>query len=282
MRSYPRLVYLVPLRVSAYRIIYNMLIPLSCTLLSSHPRLSFSVLLFLYTKRAKYGCSAVWEHFLCHTACLFTPSCRPPKLFVSPSSRQCCRRLGQNRRIPSRIPQSSQPVLAYVFWDHSLPVEAQNIAEEMEREELGEDVRRRLCIDFHNMLVLANENKPLAKVVAAGSLPPEMKAVWQRLEREGVKTEICDRNLIDSSERDVPDLYLQKEMLRDGLRTDPVILLTGSRAGYCQGKAFLDALETLKLVGWNVELLSWERSCNVRLRQWVYRNSFFHPSGRLL
>ena len=65
-------------------------------------------------------------------------------------------------------------------------------------------------------------------------------------------------------------------MLREGLRgsnvPETIILLTGDGAGYYQGK-----VETLKLVGWKIELLSWNRSCNVRLRQWVIENGFFTP-----
>ena len=134
-----------------------------------------------------------------------------------------------------------------------------------------------MWIDFPNLLLLAHENRPLARAIAVGSVPPAMKTVWRRLEQQGVETEIIDRSLMGESERNAPDLYLQREMLRDGLRCTPgtAILLTGDGAGYFQGRGFLDVLESLQQVGWKIELLSWDRSCNVRLRQWVCRNSSF-------
>ena len=174
--------------------------------------------------------------------------------------------------------ESAQPILAYVYWDHSnIIIEAQNVAEETESAKLGADVGCRLRLEFNNLLLLAHKNRRLARVVAVGSVPPDMETVWHRLEQEEVQTEIVDRFVMGGSERNVPDLYLQKEMLRDGLRCTPgtVILLTGDGAGYYQGRGFLDALETLKLAGWEIELLSWERSCNVRLRQWVCCNGYF-------
>ena len=81
------------------------------------------------------------------------------------------------------------------------------------------------------------------------------------------------------SERNVPDLYLQREMFRDALQMHKtpgtVVLLTGDGAGYYQGKGFLDVLEVLERAGWKIELLSWDRSCNVRLREWVCRHEFY-------
>ena len=113
------------------------------------------------------------------------------------------------------------PIHVYIFWDHSnIFIEARNIAEETEME-LGDDVGRRVRLDFNHMLVLAHENRP----VAAGSVPPVMQAVWLRLEQAGVKTEIFDRSVL------APDLHLQKEMLRDAMRCKTpgtVILLTGT------------------------------------------------------
>ena len=174
---------------------------------------------------------------------------------------------------------SAQPVFVYIYWDHSnIFIEAQHIADEKESEQLGADVGRRVRLDFQNLLLLAHENRPIAKAVAAGSVPPEMKTVWEKLELAGVHTEIFARSLMGGSERNVPDLYLQREMLRDGFRsTDPgtVILLTGDGAGYYLGKGFLDTLESFTMAGWTVELLSWERSCNGRLRQWVAQHGLF-------
>ena len=124
----------------------------------------------------------------------------------------------------AKAEESPRPVCVFIFWEHSnIFIEACNIAEETEMVELGEDVGKRLRIDFRHMLTIAHENRPVARAVAAGSVPPEMKAVWQQLEREGVSTEICDRSVMGGREREVPDLHLQKEMLRDGVRGGPLL-----------------------------------------------------------
>ena len=67
-------------------------------------------------------------------------------------------------------------------------------------------------------------------------------------------------------------------MLRDAVKRKPpgtAILLTGDGAGYFEGKGFLYVVESLKEVGWNVEVLSWDQSCNVRLQRWVCRHGRF-------
>ena len=86
------------------------------------------------------------------------------------------------------------------------------------------------------------------------------------------------------SERNVPDLYLQREMFRDALQMQKtpgtVVLLTGDGAGYYQGQGFLDVVKILEGAGWKIELLSWDRSCNVRLREWVCRHGFYTSLDR--
>ena len=96
----------------------------------------------------------------------------------------------------------------YIYWDHSnIIIEAQHIAEKTEAAALGLYVGRRIRIDFQNLLLLAHENRPVAKAIAVGSVPPAMKTVWRSLEQQGVQTEIVDRSLHGGSERNVLDLY---------------------------------------------------------------------------
>ena len=76
-----------------------------------------------------------------------------------------------------------------MFWDHlNIFIEALYMVEETEME-LRADVGHRLHLDFNHMLLLGHANYPVAKAMAAGSIPPEMKAVWHRLEQAGVKTD---------------------------------------------------------------------------------------------
>ena len=83
------------------------------------------------------------------------------------------------------------------------------MADRIDREDFGGDAAYRVRINFHNMMELACENRKVAKAVAAGSVPPEMKMVWKKMEEEGIRTEIIDRNEMGGSEKDLPDLKLQ-------------------------------------------------------------------------
>jgi hypothetical protein len=47
------------------------------------------------------------------------------------------------------------------------------------------------------------------------------------------------------------------------------VLLTGDGAGYESGVGFHADLERMAKKGWGVEVLSWEHSCNKRLRKWA-------------
>ena len=72
----------------------------------------------------------------------------------------------------------------FIYWDNSnIFVEAQRFAEERNS---GPDARYRVRIDFTNMLRLAHADRPVEKAHAAGSVPPEMRQLWNRLESQGV------------------------------------------------------------------------------------------------
>ena len=45
--------------------------------------------------------------------------------------------------------------------------------------------------------------------------------VWKSLRAEGVQTEIIDRSEMGGSEKEIPDLHLQREMLLDGMNNKP-------------------------------------------------------------
>ena len=70
----------------------------------------------------------------------------------------------------------------------------------------------------------------MERALAAGSVPPEMRQLWNRIEGLGVKVELFDRGHPERGEQEVPDRYLQLRMLEDALdyNGDPgiVVLLT--------------------------------------------------------
>ena len=167
----------------------------------------------------------------------------------------------------------------FVYWDNSnIFHEAQRFAEERDE---GPDARYRVRINFDNILRLAHADRPVERAVAAGSIPPEMRHLWNRLESNGVEVRLYDRGNPERSEQDMPDRVLQLHMLEDALdyNGDPgvAVLLTGDGAGYLEGAGFHSTLERMHKRGWQVEILSWRHSCNQRMRRWANENGVFVP-----
>ena len=165
----------------------------------------------------------------------------------------------------------------FIYWDSSNIIhEAQRLAEELEP---GPDARFRVRIHFENLFRLARAERPVRKALAAGSVPPELRQLWNRMEGGGVEVHLFDRGAPDRGEQDMPDRVLQLRMLEDALdyNGDPgiVVLLTGDGAGYREGAGFHSTLERMHKRGWRVEILSWAHSTNQRMRRWAEANGIF-------
>ena len=170
----------------------------------------------------------------------------------------------------------------FVYWDNSnIYHEAQRLAEERDE---GPDARYRVRIHFDNLLRLAHADRQLRKAFAAGSVPPEMRGLWNRTEARGVEVALFDRGQPDRGqpdrgEQEMPDRMLQLRMLEDALDFNGtpgiVTLLTGDGAGYVEGAGFHRTLERMHARGWRVEILSWKHSCNQRMRRWAEQNGVF-------
>ena len=103
----------------------------------------------------------------------------------------------------------------FIYWDNSnIFLEAQRLAEERNS---GPDARYRVRIDFTNMLRLAHADRPVEKAHAAGSVPPEMRQLWNRLEGQGVEVQLFHRGSAGFGEQEMPDRILQLRMLEDAL-----------------------------------------------------------------
>ena len=165
----------------------------------------------------------------------------------------------------------------FIYWDNSnIFHEAQRLAAE---DEQGPDARNRVRIHFENLMRLAHADRPVEKAFAAGSVPPEMQQLWNRLEGQGINVHRYDRGAPDRTEQEVPDKHLQLRMLEDALdyNGNPgiVVLLTGDGAGYHEGSGFHSTLERMYKRGWRVEILSWAHSTNQRMRRWAEANAIF-------
>lgn len=163
----------------------------------------------------------------------------------------------------------------FIYWDNSnIFIGARQVAAERE----GGDARYRVRIDFRNLLALASAGRPVEHAVAVGSIPPELRHVWNRLEGEGVTVQLFERGAIGGREQAV-DHALQTAMLRDGYdhNGDPgiAVLLTGDGAGFHDGVGFQADLERMFSRGWKFEVISWRHSCNNRMRRWAERNGRF-------
>ena len=165
----------------------------------------------------------------------------------------------------------------FVYWDNSnVYHEAQRLAEKRDG---TPGARYLIRIHFERMMDLARANRPLMRAVAAGSVPPEMRQLWNRLENSGAAVRLFDRGDPSRREQDMPDRVLQLRMLEDALdyNGDPgiVVLLTGDGAGYSEGAGFHATLERMHRRGWRIEILSWAHSCNQRMRRWAEENGAF-------
>lgn len=165
----------------------------------------------------------------------------------------------------------------FIYWDNSnIFHEAQRLAEERCE---GANARYRVRVNFDNILRLAHADRPLKKALATGSVPPEMRQLWNRMEGKGVEVQLFDRGSSGRGEQEMPDRVLQLRMLEDALDYNGtpgiVVLLTGDGAGYLEGAGFHSTLERMHKRGWRVEILSWAHSCNQRMRQWAQENGVF-------
>lgn len=163
----------------------------------------------------------------------------------------------------------------FIYWDNSnLFIGARALAMELE----GDDAYYRVRLEFQNLLRLAHADRPVARAYVVGSVPPELRAVWNRLEGTGVEVDLFERGEYSGREQAV-DQALQTRMLRDALDNNGhpgvVVLLTGDGTGFYDGVGFHADIERMYARGWQVEVLSWERSCNRRMRAWVEENGRF-------
>ena len=158
----------------------------------------------------------------------------------------------------------------FIYWDNS------NIFHGAQDEAVvreGVDARRRVRVNFKNLLRLAHADRPVAKALVAGSIPPALRAVWDRMRDEGVEVRLFDRGASDRSEQEVPDRVLQLRMLEDAVDFNGspgvAVMLTGDGKGFHAGAGFHRTLERMHRKGWKVEILSWGNSCNQRMRKWA-------------
>lgn len=163
----------------------------------------------------------------------------------------------------------------FLFVDNSnLFISAKHVAETKEGRHARESVR----LYFENVLKLAIANRKVGKAFVVGSVPPDQKAVWDRLEQaSGVKPELYERGEFTGGEQGL-DQCLQVHMLRaisDNPEPQIVVLMTGDGAGYDDGVGFHADMERMAAAGWGVEVITWETSCRRALKNWAISTGQF-------
>jgi hypothetical protein len=164
----------------------------------------------------------------------------------------------------------------HIFWDNSnIFIPAKYAANRRDGPMLEHAVR----IQFDNIYRLASAARDVATAVCVGSVPPELEAVWGRLEQAGVDVELYERGSGSGTEQGI-DQCLQVHMLRalaDSTEPSIAVLLTGDGAGYEDGAGFHADLERMAKRGWGIEVLSWDMACNKRLKEWAKRTGVYIP-----
>ena len=162
----------------------------------------------------------------------------------------------------------------FIYWDNSnIFISVREAAVELE----GENTRLRVRVHFRNLLELARAGREIEHAVAVGSVPPELRQVWNRLENAGVTGQLPERGAMGGPEPDTGTLLTA--MLRDGIDyTDNpgiVVMLTGDGDGFADGVGFHADLERMHRRGWRIEVVSWRHSCNRRMREWAEEKGRF-------
>lgn len=142
----------------------------------------------------------------------------------------------------------------------------------------GRAAKDQVRLKFDLLLQLALASRSLAHAFVVGSIPPEQRVVWERLEAAtGVKPELYERGGLSGGEQGL-DQCLQVHMLRaitDYRDPQVAVLMTGDGAGYDDGVGFHADLERMHAGGWGIEVVSWQRSCRRALREWATANGKF-------
>lgn len=164
-----------------------------------------------------------------------------------------------------------------MFWDNSnIFIPAQDVA--ARRDGLAE--RSAVRLQFDNLFRLAVMGRPIANAFCVGSVPPDLGKVWKRLRVDtGANIELYERGH-DSGTEQAIDQALQVSMLRalaDEDEPQVAVLMTGDGAGYLDGVGFHADLERMHRRGWGIEVLSWDESCNARLKDWARKAGVYVP-----
>jgi len=163
----------------------------------------------------------------------------------------------------------------FIFWDNS------NIhifgLKAMEQKEPGK-LKELFRTNFKNLFELVRNNREVESAYLSGSIPPPNNALWDYLKNMGINLQLLNKTA-EGTEQESVDMSLQTMMLRTAMdhMSEPstIAILTGDGAGKQLGEGFLSDLKRIKNLGWNIEVYSWEHSCNRYLKEYAQKNGKF-------
>lgn len=162
--------------------------------------------------------------------------------------------------LPSRAVDDS---VVHIFWDNSnLFHRAQDTCDN--RRGMGREPGHRfdLRLQFLALFDFARCDRTVEKAVAAGSVPPDLAAVWEQLGDTGLMVDLQERGAASNREQGV-DKALQLEMMNSVVdREIPAVavVLTGDGD-------FRPYVDRMLNKGWGVEVLSFSNGFSPRLRR---------------
>ena len=163
----------------------------------------------------------------------------------------------------------------YIFWDNSnIHISGLHVMEEREPTQPKELFRT----NFRNLFELVCNNRTVEGAYLSGSVPPPSNALWDYLRNMKINLQLLNKTA-DGLEQESVDMSLQTMMLRTAIDNisspSTIAVLTGDGAGKQLGEGFLSDLKRIKQMGWNIEVYSWESSCNRYLKEYAEQNGSF-------
>lgn len=163
----------------------------------------------------------------------------------------------------------------FIFWDNSnIHISGLSVMAEKEPEKPRELFRT----NFNHLFDLVRNKREVEAAYLSGSIPPPNNALWDYLRNMGIHLQLLSKTS-EGTEQESVDMSLQTMMLRTAIdnitKPSTIAVLTGDGAGKQLGEGFLSDLKRIKNMGWNIEVYSWNNSCNKFLKEFVEKNGKF-------
>ncbi|MGN0569133.1 MAG: NYN domain-containing protein [Candidatus Fimenecus sp.] len=163
----------------------------------------------------------------------------------------------------------------FIFWDNSnIHISGLEVMKIREPEQPHELFRT----NFNNLFDLVRNNRKVDAAYLSGSIPPPSNQLWDHIKSLGINVQLLNRTA-DGLEQESVDMSLQTMMLRTAVdyisAPSTIAVLTGDGAGKQLGEGFLSDLKRIKSLGWEIEVYSWENSCNRYLKSYAEENGKF-------